>query len=392
MNVFAQHVSAIISDSLLQLDQRIRSVWLGRIVVSIVGKTCRLLFYFYRETRNGALPLLRWSIVNQHSRLSLLFAKVVFDIDRHQHEKQISCLQLACAHGQEHVVKRLLQKKANVNLESCFNHYSPLFWAVYQNHEKICRVLLENGANPNTITDDRSPLVYALSSRQLKLADILCEHKADPNIGYKSEQPSSSIEQTGLYYFLDSWCYVQSVEDRRYYLAYLLDRGADPNQGYMRAENRMGTCCKVMETPLHKAVVNTESEDYSSVVELLLKRGADPNKGYLVQDFVKQSWSHRTPLNQAVISNLTRCVKLLLEHGALPNYTPAIRDDSNWNLYLAVKNNNTEIVELLLNHGADAREGGQKLIWASQSPAMKELLNKYGAKDNGESQPMFWVW
>lgn len=54
--------------------------------------------------------------------------------------------------GQEEVVKLLIENGASVNVQSQ-SGFTPLYMAAQENHEKVVRYLLNNGANQSLATE-----------------------------------------------------------------------------------------------------------------------------------------------------------------------------------------------------------------------------------------------
>lgn len=119
--------------------------------------------------------------------------------------------------------------------------------------------------------------------------------------------------------------------------------------------------------PLHFAMINYDYDSYDAV-ELLLSNGADPNIKYISyyreeddEDDIKVL---TYPLIEAVRYNNFYLTKLLLEHGANPNYCCAEEEDDDYQLihkrysalYLAQYNGNENIKNLLLSYDAKLRE------------------------------------
>ena len=87
-------------------------------------------------------------------------------------------LHYACFFGQEPVVKVLLEKRAEVNIQD-LEGISPLHWAALQGHASIVQQLLQHGAYPNFMEvngNKSTPLDYAFSAEKDKCAELLMQH------------------------------------------------------------------------------------------------------------------------------------------------------------------------------------------------------------------------
>lgn len=398
----------------------LQTKWLQRVVIYMCKTTLNITIHAGNSLRNQCIPLLKWSILNQHETLAKLFICIVADVDVHP-KNELSLLQHACARKQVTVVQHLISKGANPNRTCTHSNYTPLFWTVNKSDTNTLKILLDNGADINKKSRRHSPLIYALNEGKKEIAEFLLDQKADPNQGTESISEDSKTTnkrtESGLYIYSCFSHYALPFEKRKEYVDLLLANNADPNKGYETIEENYTTSTPLYEqiyhhtpdtnktflgkkitreTPLYRFIDTIQKNatvDYS-LLELLLNKGADPNKGktYIDESNPKNN-KHTTPLSIAASNNHLDCVKLLLSKGALPNYQAFPTDDVHYPLYMAVKNKNIEMVKLLLESGADAKTKGQKLLWASEENIeISNLLKKYGADDNGESPPHIWFW
>ena len=67
--------------------------------------------------------------------------------------------------------------------------YTPLQYAVENKNEEICRILLQNGADPNFINIGDHPLYVAITHKQIGIVRLLLEYKANTSIMNKYEDP-----------------------------------------------------------------------------------------------------------------------------------------------------------------------------------------------------------
>ncbi len=90
-------------------------------------------------------------------------------------------LLIAAYRGQVDEVKKLLKEGHGVNAGS--GGYSALFNAATKGHNEIVRILLENGADPNLVTNKGFTALHVASrSDYLEIASLLLDKGADPNI------------------------------------------------------------------------------------------------------------------------------------------------------------------------------------------------------------------
>ncbi len=173
--------------------------------------------------------------------------------------------------GQEEIVKLLLHKGANVDIQGTEWGLSPLHRAVAIRLIQMIRLILKERPMLN-LRDCRgqTPLHTALSMASginvETIVQMLLEAGADPNATRDDQDVTERFGETPLFY---------AIQNRRYSMVpVLLEAGGDPNIGSYRG------------TALHAAARAAEIE----CVKLLLKAGADANS---------KDGHDRTPLDVA---------------------------------------------------------------------------------------------
>jgi ankyrin repeat protein len=130
--------------------------------------------YWYRDTRGRSHPSLRNASVLVGSLLA------------HGANYTISA---AAAIGDQERVEQLLRQDRRLARRLDSGRASPLAHAAGQGHLHIVRILLEQGADPNT-PEDGAPhggaLYAACCANHLQVAELLLEHGANPNAGMDS--------------------------------------------------------------------------------------------------------------------------------------------------------------------------------------------------------------
>jgi hypothetical protein len=204
---------------------------------------------------------------------------------------------IICTHGED------------VNAESGY-HGTPLRAASYKGHIDVVRILLDHGANVNTIDKKKTPLNSAFSGGHLEILRLLLEHGADVDVWGDYDDPV---------------LHLASKAGQAEVVHLLLRHNANVN-----ARGFLGW------TPLHGA----SDGGHAKVVQLLLDYGADINA---------LSNGHNTPLRFSLTNEPLEVLRLLLEHGADVD----IRDESDETPYQVAESiGRTEIMQLLLEHGA----------------------------------------
>lgn len=201
----------------------------------------------------------------------------------------------AAKKGDINEVRRLISEGANVNAKDN-DGWTPLHWAVKNNHSTTAEVLLDNGAGLITFESFQEHYVWR------KYQEIETEH---------CKNSLHLAARLGN---------LEAVED-------LLGKGADVN-----AQNDIG------KTPLHFAAEN----GYKEVVEALLdKDGIDVNA---------KDNDGKTPLHFAADNGHKEVVEVLLKGGANVN----AKDNSGYTpLHCAANNLYKDVVKALLDKGAN---------------------------------------
>jgi len=295
----------------------------------------------------------------------------------------LPALDVAIGRGNQQMVQILLEHGANPNSVSSTDilldpTFTPLARAVDKQLPEIAQLLIDHGADVNR-GGSKSPLGIALARNDDRLVTMLVDHKKldvsaalcdaaqDGNLGIVqrllARRPDlNAFDSRGL---LPLAAGVRSGDAA--VVQTLLDRGA-----MVDGKNRKG------ETPLMYA----RSLD---VARLLIARGADPmaqdNAGY-------------TALMRAVDASAPEVTPLLLA-GSAAAHTPLTPEQVNHTsktgvsaIGLAAFRGEAAILNALLNAGADPNIGtdtaGQTpLAAAAKNPSAAALLTRAGAKSGG---------
>ena len=91
---------------------------------------------------------------------------------------------------------------------------TPLKFTLYQRDDKLVKILLDNGANPNVINGDYSPLTSLVDTNRIPTVKLLLEYGVDVNYQYNKSETALTEASKGCKNF-------EMVK-------FLLDNGADP--------------------------------------------------------------------------------------------------------------------------------------------------------------------
>ena len=127
---------------------------------------------------------------------------------------------------QNHLYNKLssiIKEGVDIELKNKFGD-SPLKFALYQRDDKLVKILLESGANPNIINGGYNPLTSLLSTNRVSTVKLLLEYGVDVNYQYKKSETALTEAAKGCKNF-------DMVK-------LLLDKGADPK---LMDRNRQNT-------------------------------------------------------------------------------------------------------------------------------------------------------
>jgi CDK inhibitor PHO81 len=246
----------------------------------------------------------------------------------------------ASARDQEYLVKLCLERHVDIRHRDVYGrealHYAAMCSA------RVCRRLLENGADPNTLDfDGATPLIQAISAGQLPCVKALMENLRTNANPTDSAQPLALAAKLG---------HVPIV-------SLLLENGykmlADAS-GYL---------------PQHIAA----KEGHALVLQQLLDAGANPNS--------PDKFANWTPVFHAANEGHQDCVRILLSAGA---NLSAVDDQGKTAVHHAAWSGHPEIVSLLIT--ASKTEHTAKV--SKFSPATVSSMRKRTADDASADDSM----
>ena len=318
------------------------------------------------------------------------------EIDATEPENGQTALMWAVAEGHTDVVKLLIARGANVQARSR-SGFTPLLFTAREDHGlEMARILLANGADLNeTALDGSGVLLVATVRGHPELIAFLLERGADPNAddaGYTPLHWVSGIWRTTL--TGDNGVLVSSgewgkagglpVEERLELVKLFLAYGADVNARITRNPPRFGFSVNREKLAGATPFLLASMSAHVPVMRLLLASGADPSL---------TTPDNMTPLLMAAglgrVPGETRsseqmaleAVQLLLDLGADINEPNAVGDTP---MHAAAYAANDEIVQYLLERGArlnDKNAAGQTPLKLASGTFV------YGSRVNFHANP-----
>ena len=290
-------------------------------------------------------------------------------------------LAVACYYGLNTVVEKLLEQGHEINSHDKSNSWTPLMWAATQGHEATATLIIERNADINLeTTDSRDTALHeAVRFRKTTIVKMLLRKGASLELRNK-------LGYTPMHY---------AAKGATESLRALIDGGANVN-----TESEEG------QTPLIIAINSLEPwpDDRSSTVndfepqaveklhrvKLLLESGAEIN----IADV-----DGRTSLSYAAgYCNKVEIAEMLLKSKAEVDH----RDRLGWTpLMFAARNQRADNTSLLLDWGADVnaqdKTGLSALAWAARAGSatiVTRLLERQAMvnlEDKRGRSPLWWA-
>jgi len=250
-----------------------------------------------------------------------------------------------------------------------------IVWAVKNNNLEITELLIQNGADINTVYNNRTLLIYAINNNYTDLAELLILYGADINTLYDDITPmgaairKDNIKITALLLSLgantqynknDDCVYIATINNKLEILKLLLDYGIDPNEISSSEDTALFCAAKSFKT--------------TEMTNLLLEHEADPN----IQDNYGNT-ALIVIMSEVMGSVGVDTTKLLLEYGADPNIQNNMGKTALMGAY------NIRATKLLLEYGADPNiqnNMGKTALMESYDVDRAKLLLEYGADPN----------
>lgn len=262
--------------------------------------------------------VLQKAICDRNKKLVLLFLDAGAEINKNSNKLETALLDAIDTQNYDsEIVSLLIEKGADVDLESAFNGHTPLTLAVSQENKDAVLLLLKSGADPNKKSIKfGTPLGIAFFAVNREMISLLIKNGAD----------SSEI-------FL-----IAAAMPKPDAAKFLLDNGADIN------------CELSGQTPLISAICSSTKE----MVLFLISNGADVN--YETSGNVSDKTGARTSLETAIETGNTEIVSLLITYGADVNHKCK---NGNTPLLFAARHQKTELVPILKDAGAVSNAAGK---------------------------------
>ncbi|KAK2616047.1 hypothetical protein N8I77_002764 [Diaporthe amygdali] len=298
----------------------------------------------------------------------------------------IAPLPLAVDAGKYKVAKTLLRHGLDPNSHDAVG--CALWYAVKKDRVDLCKLLLENKADPNASSEKSAPpLVQAMMAGNMEIVELLVESGAD------LEKPGTLDAFHGSPLLMAViWAGTRNSKNIQI-IRYLLEKKADPNvtdkdgwaplwlAAWWRDEETVRILCRAQadvnivcnqRTPLHAAIGRSKVD--LEVLRALLDHVADVNT------FIE---GQGTPLSSAIRLGRVEMIKTILNHDKAkpdmthPSFRSAVLDATSGN-----REGIHEILASLLEAGADVDmrdASGRTLLMHAMgaSPAAVRTILQY---------------
>ncbi|XP_020665581.3 ankyrin repeat and SOCS box protein 3 isoform X1 [Pogona vitticeps] len=250
---------------------------------------------------------------------------------------------LAVENGHIDVVKLLLQHGANINGSHCWSEWNSLHEAVFQRYPEILRLLLDQGADKESVDDfGITPLFVAAQYGRLECSRILISYGANVNCQAKDRA-------TPLF--------IAAQEGNGGCVELLLSSGADPNL-YCNEEE--------WQLPIHAAA----QMGHHNILRMLIPvtdRSSGSAEGKV------------SPVYSAIYGDHEDCLELLLKEGYSPDAQPCPVFDCQSPMSLAIPKG-SGLIRLLLKYGITPLETDLGLCLHHRAFSLFQYLLKQGCK------------
>jgi len=317
--------------------------------------------------RYGVTPLLQASRTGDAPMIAELL-KSGADVRKSIHPEGETPLMAASRTGKLSAVDLLIKAESDPNAADSYQKETALMWAAEEGHVEVVNALLAAGANPNAQaavsqlttrknadhpTGGFTALMFAVRDGHEDVVRALAKGRADLKAANGDGLTATSI----------------AIENDRFDLARtLLDLGADANDGALFFAVGMRdatTDMRAHDGSRLRANLPNQLTAFD-LVKVLLERGADPNKPFVGQihntSLCCDPEQNSSPFFRAAIAADVEVLKLMIQHGAKVDWSPA-----------EVKKNAKE--------GDPAGGGGGRGLNANvgKTPAMMAMVGGRGA-------------
>ncbi|HXD75565.1 MAG TPA: ankyrin repeat domain-containing protein [Vicinamibacterales bacterium] len=243
-------------------------------------------------------------------------------------------LMAAARAGSVPAVKLLLARGADVNGADPFQQETAMMWAAAEGHVDVVKALLAAGGNPNlhahvtTLTERKNEdhpaggftaLMFAARNGHADVCEALIKGGADPKLSNGDDANGLSGVTATI---------IAIANDRLDLAKQLVELGADPNDGSL-----------YFAVDAHDATTDMRARDGSKLrphhvnrltsidlINFLLDKGADPNKGYVGQlhsnGLGPGDFHSASPFYKAAMQSDVDVIKIMLARGAKLDWVP----------------------------------------------------------------------
>ncbi len=319
--------------------------------------------------RTGETSLMRAAFVGDLGTVNALLAHGA-DVNAKEPVRQQTALMWALDRKREDVVRRLVEKGADVDATTTLG-FTPLFFAARHNNVEAATLFLDAGVDVNAISkDDLSALHVAVRRGHLEVTQLLLERGADANADKPGYTPlhwatgTWDTELTGRNGMRapkgHEWHSLRGVQEGKFEMVKaLLDHGADPN-AVLKTNPKVWGYTIALPAKNSRPLALAAYAGAADVMRLLVERGADfsarPDND-LTTLMLAVGASRIVWINRVTEEESLEAAKAALELGADVNAT---NGRGNTALHEAAKLGAVEVARFLVHSGADIKAKNER--------------------------------